>query len=141
MIQITKDLAIDENELAFDFIRASGPGGQNVNKVSSAVQLRFDVEGSASLPEDVRSRLKRIAHNRINNEGVLIIEARQQRTQEQNRQEAVTRLVGLLRLAARKPRIRKKTQPTAESRRRRLEEKRRRGEIKRLRRPPTPPEG
>ncbi len=140
MIQITKDLAIDENELAFDFIRASGPGGQNVNKVSSAVQLRFDVEHSASLTEEVRSRLKRIAHKRINAEGVLIIEARQQRTQEQNRQEAVARLAGLLRTAAQKPRVRKKTNPTPESRRRRLEEKRRRAEIKRLRRPPASPE-
>jgi ribosome-associated protein len=140
MIEINRQISIDENELRFDFIRASGPGGQNVNKVSSAVQLRFDVTNSPSLPEEVRQRLAQIAANRINKDGVLILEASQFRTQEQNRQEAIDRLMELLRRAAHKPKPRKKTRPTAASVERRLQKKRRRSQTKRLRRPGSYPQ-
>ncbi len=134
MIEINKTIAIDEGEIDLNFIRASGPGGQNVNKVSSSVQLRFDVKNSPSLPEDVRERLVKIASNRMNNDGVLSIEAKQYRTQEQNRVDAIERLLGLIRKAAEKPKHRKPTKPTEASKRRRLEAKRRRGDIKKLRR-------
>jgi ribosome-associated protein len=133
MIQITPEIAIDESEIKEEFIRSSGPGGQNVNKVATAVQLRFNLN-AASLPEDVMERLKRIARNRINAEGVLIIEARQYRTQEQNRHDALERLVNLIRQATEKPKARKKTRPTLASKQRRLSEKKQRGEVKRLRR-------
>ena len=134
MLEITDQISIAERELQFDFIRASGPGGQNVNKVSSAVQLRFDVANSPSLPEEARQRLAQIAANRINKDGVLILEASQFRTQEQNRQEAIARLVELVRRAAHKPRRRKKTRPSAASIERRLKQKRHRSEKKKLRR-------
>ena len=134
MIKITHQISIVESELQFDFIRASGPGGQNVNKVSSAVQLRFNVVNSPSLPEEVRQRLTQIAANRITKDGVLILEASRFRAQEQNRQEAIDRLVELVRRAAHKPRPRKKTRPSAASIERRLQEKRRRSQTKRLRR-------
>jgi ribosome-associated protein len=133
MIEINRQISIVENELQFDFIRASGPGGQNVNKVASAVQLRFDVANSPSLPEEVRQRLLQIAANRINKDGILILEASQFRTQEQNRQEAIDRLVALLRRAAYKPKPRKKTRPTAASIERRLQKKRQRSQKKKLR--------
>ncbi len=134
MIPITPNIALDENEIQESFIRASGPGGQNVNKVATAVQLRFDVRHSASLPEDVRERLRRIAGRRMNQAGEIIIEAKQYRTQEQNRQDALDRLIALIRQAAQKPRARRATKPTRAAKERRLESKKRHGEIKSLRR-------
>jgi ribosome-associated protein len=134
MIRVTGAITIDEKEIHEQFIRASGPGGQNVNKVSSAVQLRFDVAHSRSLPEDVRERLTRLGGRRMTKEGYLIIDARRFRTQEQNRQDAVARLVGMIRQAAQNPKIRKRTNPPPASKERRLESKHRRGRIKELRR-------
>jgi ribosome-associated protein len=133
MIQITPEIAISESEIQEEFIRSSGPGGQNVNKVATAVQLRFDVARSPSLPEDVKQRLWKLAGSRINVDGVLIIEARRYRTQSRNRDDAMDRLVALIKRATESPRQRVKTNPTRASRERRLEAKRRRSEIKRLR--------
>jgi ribosome-associated protein len=127
-------LRLCHSELTIDYIRASGPGGQNVNKVSTAVRLRFDILAS-SLPEDVRARLRGLAGRRIGADGVLRIEARRFRTQEANRQDAIERLVQLLRQAVEKPRARRTTRPPAASRIRRLEAKRRRGQAKQARRP------
>jgi ribosome-associated protein len=134
MIRITPHLSIDESELQEHFIRASGPGGQNVNKVSTAVQLRFDVAHSPSLSDDVRRRLKNLAGNRLTEEGVLIIEAKRFRSQMRNREDALARLIELLQRAAETPRIRHKTKPTLASKLRRLEIKQRRGNTKKLRR-------
>jgi len=134
MIRITATITIGEQEIHQEFIRASGPGGQNVNKVATAVQLRFDVAHSPSLPEDVRERLTRLAGRRMTKEGYLIIDARRFRTQEQNREDAVDRLVNLIGQAAQRPKVRKKTKPTAASTERRLESKHHRSKIKYLRR-------
>jgi ribosome-associated protein len=136
VIPINRRIAIDERELDFDFIRSSGPGGQNVNKVSTAVRLRFDVLGSASLPAEVRARLVRLAGKRLGEDGVLAIHARNHRTQDANRREAIERLVELVQRACEQPRPRRPTRPTAASRKRRLEAKRRRGETKHGRRSP-----
>ena len=136
MLKVTKDLAIHENEIKERFIRASGPGGQHVNKAATAVQLCFDVAHSPSLPPVVRHRLKRLAGNQMTEEGVLIIEARQFRSQDRNRQEARNRLRKLIRQAAQKPKKRRKSKPSRASRERRLRNKRHRSEKKRLRRPP-----
>jgi ribosome-associated protein len=133
MIQITPNIAISESEIQEDFIRSSGPGGQNVNKVASAVQLRFNVTRSPSLPEDVKQRLWKLAGTRVNADGILIIEARRYRTQSRNRDDAMDRLVSLIKRATESPKRRIKTKPTRASRERRLDAKRRRGEIKRLR--------
>jgi ribosome-associated protein len=134
MIPIAPGIRIDENEISIDFVRASGPGGQNVNKVATAAQLRFDVAGSTSLPEGVKRRLIQMAGKRVTSEGLLIIEARRYRTQEANRADAVQRFTELVRKASQPPKKRKPTKPTAESREKRLLAKKRRGEIKRNRR-------
>jgi len=133
MIKITEDIYIDEACISIDYIRASGPGGQNVNKVSSAVQLRFDTN-SASLPDDMYTRLQTQAKNRINEKGELLIDASRHRSQERNRQDAFNRLVAILAAAAEKPKQRKKTHPTRAAIERRLKEKHRRSEIKKNRR-------
>lgn len=125
MIHITRSLAIDEHEVVISFVRSSGPGGQNVNKVATAAQLRFDLRHSPSLPEAIRARLLELAGRRVTSRGVLIIDARRYRTQERNRQDAMARFVALLRQAAVPSRERRPTEPTAASRERRLELKRR----------------
>lgn len=130
MLYITDDILLDENELHMEFIRSSGPGGQNVNKVSTAVQLRFDVRRSSSLPDDVRQRLMDMSGSRITEEGILIISAHRFRTQHQNRRDAVDRLVRLIRKAAENPKKRKKTRPPKAAVEKRLQEKHRRSEIK-----------
>ena len=133
MIHITCNITIDESEIQEYFIRASGPGGQNVNKVATAVQLRFDVANSRSLPEEVRVRLISLAGNQITKDGILIIDARRFRTQGRNREDANDRLVELIRNAAQRPKIRRRTRPTLTSKIRRLESKRHGTESKRLR--------
>ncbi len=138
MIHITRTLTIDESEIQEHFVRASGPGGQNVNKVATTVQLRFDVANSRSLPEEVRKRLISLAGNRITEDGILIIDARRFRTQGRNREDATDRLVELIRNAAQRPKIRRKTRPTLASKIRRLEIKHRSAESKRLRGPAHP---
>ena len=135
MIEITPTIGIEERELQLDFTRASGPGGQHVNKVATAVQLRFDVRHSPSLPDAVKERLIHLAGKRMTGRGVLVIEARRFRTQEQNRQDAIERLAALIRRAARSPKTRRKTKPGQAAKARRLAAKRRRSEKKHLRRP------
>ena len=138
MIHITRTITIDESEIQEYFVRSSGPGGQNVNKVATAVQLRFDVANSRSLPEEVRTRLISLAGNRITEDGILIIDARRFRTQGRNRENAIDRLVELIRNAAQRPKIRRKTRPTLASKIRRLESKHRAADIKRVRGPVNP---
>jgi ribosome-associated protein len=137
VIQITPTLALDENEIQISFVQASGPGGQNVNKVATAAQLRFDVARSPSLPPDVRERLIKLAGKSVTQDGWLVIHARRYRAQERNRQDAVDRLVQLVRRAAQPPKPRRRTRPSRAARRRRLESKRRRSEVKRRRKPPS----
>lgn len=132
MIKITDTVYIDESEIREEFVRASGPGGQHVNKVSTAVQLRFDIPGSP-LPADVKKRLYRLAGTRVTGEGVLIISARQSRSRETNRRDALDRLVGLVRKATEKPKARIKTRATFSSREKRLESKTIRGRTKKMR--------
>ena len=138
MIRVTKHIDLDENEIEYHFVRASGPGGQHVNKAATAVQLRFDAANSPSLPDDVRQRLIRLAGRQVTEEGVLIIDARRYRSQERNRRDATDRLLQLIRSAASRPKVRRRTKPTRAARERRLQEKRRRSETKRTRR--SPPE-
>jgi len=134
LIPINRHLFLDESEVEESFIRASGPGGQNVNKVSSAVQLRFDLSRSRSLPEEVRERLARLAGRRLTRDDVIVITARRYRTQERNRQDALGRLVALIRRAAVSPTRRRPTKPSAAEKERRLEGKARRAAVKEQRR-------
>jgi ribosome-associated protein len=134
MIPVTPHISIDEREIEESFVRASGPGGQNVNKLSTAVQLRFDVRHSPSLPGDVRERLERLAGSRMTNDGVLVIIAQRHRTQPRNREDALDRLIELIRQAAVRPVKRRPTKPTKASRERRIEGKKRRANTKHLRR-------
>jgi ribosome-associated protein len=133
MLQITDSIQIEESELQFEFIRASGPGGQNVNKVATAVQLRFDVLNSPSLDSDIKGRLIRLAGRRINADGVLVLESRRFRTQEGNREDVIRKFIELVRKAAKKPKVRRKTRPTKASQEDRLKGKKKRGEVKKLR--------
>ncbi len=135
MIDITPDIRLDEGELEFRFVLASGPGGQNVNKVATAVQLRFDAARSPSLPQDVRARLLALAGSRATKEGEVLIVARRFRTQERNREDALERLVLLIRRAAARPKTRRKTRPSRAAKQRRLDSKRRQKEKKRRRGP------
>jgi ribosome-associated protein len=130
MIQVTPSIAIDDSEIEESFVRASGPGGQNVNKVSSAVQIRFDVRRSPSLPNDVAIRLMKLAGSRLTQDGVIVIVAQAQRSQKRNREEAVERLLDLIRAAAVRPQVRRATKPTKASKERRLASKERRSGIK-----------
>jgi ribosome-associated protein len=135
MIYINEKISLDESEFREEFIRSSGPGGQNVNKVATAVQLRFDVSSSVSLPDDVRERLIRIAGKKVTKEGELVIKAARFRTQEMNRKDALERLIDLVKKATVVPRPRRKTKPTKASKERRMETKHRRSEVKTMRRP------
>ena len=133
MIRVTDQISIDESELEENFIRASGPGGQHVNKTETAVQLRFNVRGSPSLPNDVAVRLMKLAGSRMTQDGVLVLTAQSERSQKRNREEALARLVELIRQAAVRPVKRRATKPTRASREKRLESKKRRSGIKGLR--------
>ena len=134
MIQVTDTIALEDYEIQEEFIRSSGPGGQHVNKAATGVQLRFNAAGSPSLPEAVRARLMRLARGRLTDEGVIIIEATRFRSQDRNRKDAVDRLIRLIQSAATPPRPRIKTKTPRASRRKRIEDKHKRGETKRLRR-------
>ena len=133
MIAVTDSIALDEDELQFEYVLASGPGGQNVNKVSTAVRLKFNARQSPSLPDDVRARVERLAGRRLTLDGVIVIAAQRFRSQIRNREDAIQRLVELIQQAVPRPVIRRRTRPTAASRHRRLETKARRSSTKRLR--------
>lgn len=134
MLQINDSIQIDERELQFEYVRASGPGGQNVNKVATAVQLRFDIPNSPSLASDIKGRLFQLAGKRVNADGILVLDARRFRTQEANREDALRKFSELIRKAAEKPKVRRETRPTKASQEDRLKEKKKRGEVKKLRR-------
>ncbi len=134
MLEITPTLRIDESELHFEFVRASGPGGQNVNKVATSVQLKFDIRNSSALDANVKERLARLAGNRVTEEGVLMIEAKRYRTQDQNRLDAIQRLIVLIQKALEPPKVRRATRPSITARAARVDDKKKHGEIKRNRR-------
>ena len=133
MLQITPTLHINERELQFEYIRASGPGGQNVNKVATAVQLRFDIINSPSLASDIKGRLIQLVGKRVNADGILVIQASRHRTQEANREDAIRKFTVLVRKSLLPPKPRKKTKPTTASKEKRMKEKKQRGEIKKNR--------
>ena len=133
MLEINSDITIKTAEIRFDFVRSSGPGGQNVNKVASAAQLRFDIRKSTSIPDEIKPRLIKLAGKRVSSEGILLIDARTSRSQSQNRTEALERLKSLILKALHKPKPRRKTKPTAASKEKRLRSKKIRGNLKRLR--------
>ena len=137
MIRVTRTIALDESEIQESFIAASGPGGQNVNKVATAVQLRFDMANSPSMSDDVKMRLARIAGRRLTNDGVIVLVAQQFRSQDRNRQDALDRLIAMIQEAAVPPVPRRPTRPTLGSKKRRLESKTRRGAIKAMRNGPS----
>lgn len=132
-MKLKNDIEFNDNELHFDFIHSSGPGGQNVNKVATAVQLRFNLNENISITDDIKNRLKKLAGKKITESGTLIIEAKRYRSQEKNRQDAKDRFFTLLLKAYEKPKKRKPTKPTKVSRKKRLDDKKKRGEIKKLR--------
>lgn len=134
-LHVTPEISIRDDEIKFEFVRSSGPGGQNVNKVATAVQLRFDARRTTSLPDDVRERLMKLAGRRLTDDGVIVIHARRKRTQGANRKDALDRLLELIRQAAKKPEPRRKTKPTRASVERRIGEKRQQSRIKRRRKP------
>ncbi len=133
MIYVTPEISIDEKDITLDFIHGSGPGGQNVNKVASAVQLRFNIERAGTIPDEVRIRLVKLAGKRITEDGILIIQAKRHRTQEQNRRDAIERLIELIRKASVKPKTRIRTRPTLKSKRRFAAAKKHRSRIKKMR--------
>jgi ribosome-associated protein len=133
MIQVAPSIVIDENDLTYDFIHASGPGGQNVNKVATAVQLRFDVRSTKTLPEDVKDRLVRLAGSRLTDRGEIIIEAKRYRSQVKNREDATRRLLVLIAQAAEKPKVRRKTRPSVSAKAARVFDKKQRGATKKIR--------
>ncbi|NIJ41540.1 ribosome-associated protein [Parvibaculum indicum] len=137
MIEVTERLSLAEEEIVLSFIRSGGPGGQNVNKVATAAQLRFDARHSPSLPPTVRNRLQKLAGGKLTRDGVIVITANRYRTQEENRKDAIGRLLALIREAAVPPRPRIPTRPTRASKKRHLEHKKRRGDVKKMRRRPT----
>ena len=134
MIEVSSNVKIDESEIQYEFIRASGPGGQNVNKVASSVQLRFDIRNSTSLESEVKERLIKLAGSRVTDDGILVIEAKRYRSQEQNRFDAIQRLIMLIQKALERPKVRRATRPSLTAKAARVGDKKKRGEIKKTRR-------
>ena len=133
MIEITNKISLNANELEFSFVRASGPGGQNVNKVSTVAQLRFDLQNNSNIPSEAKVRLQKLAGKKLNSDGIIIIDARRFRSQERNKQDAIERLVALIKKSIEKPKPRKKTKPTKAAKLKRLDNKRKKGDLKKNR--------